>query len=380
MEKLILKWLSAGIINQETADVMLKDVKEELSKRRQIRFNICIYTLAAVLIGFGVFSFISANDWLLELFKKLPIMKIAGLLLLSVCALFFGHKLAYEGKTFPKLGFSLIFLSTLLIGGTYALVGQTYNINAHNSSLMLLWLLSVLPVAYIYKKLAINILSIIIYVFFIIFYYMDLKLDFALTWTIFIPLLIGISLYSFGNISQVVEKYNKFSLSYKLSGLAPVFVTLLVLTCSVESSYELSSLFYIVPVVFLFIADILNFVAAKEKTFLFKFETAFLLSLLIVLFSLLTLPEIYSPAVTVIAHFAIISMILAGYNYGYKFEHNGIIVLTNSFLIIYLTVTYCRWGWDMLDKSLFFMIGGIGLLGLGIYLEKRRKQIIKKDN
>lgn len=82
----------------------------------------------------------------------------------------------------------------------------------------------------------------------------------------------------------------------------------------------------------------------------------------------------------ILANLAIITMISAGYNYGYKFENNNIIALTNWFIIIYLTTNYCRWGWDMMDKALFFMLGGIGLLALGMYLETRRKKLMKKED
>ena len=61
------------------------------------------------------------------------------------------------------------------------------------------------------------------------------------------------------------------------------------------------------------------------------------------------------------------------------FENNGIIGLTNWFLIIYLTVNYCRWGWNLMDKALFFILGGISLLALGMFLENRRKKAMNKD-
>ncbi len=136
MEKMINKWLVAGLINQETAEVLLKSVEEENAKKHRIRLNICIYTIAAILIGLGVFAFVSANDWILSLLMSLPILQILIMLMLSICALCFGYNLVYEKNKFPRLGHSIIFLSTLLIGGTYALTGQNYHINANNSSLV----------------------------------------------------------------------------------------------------------------------------------------------------------------------------------------------------------------------------------------------------
>lgn len=380
MEKMINKWLNAGMITQETASVLLEDVKEEKAKQHRIRLNICIYTVAAVLIGTGIIAFIAANDWLLAILIALPVLQILLMLALTVSALFFGYKLAYEGSKFPKLGHSMIFLSTLLIGGTYALIGQNYHINANSSSLVFLWMLSILPVAYIFRNFVINIVTIILYILGTIFYYLELSLDAGLTWTIFIPFLLGTTLYSVGNISVIVEKFNKFSMSYKLTGLAPIFVTLLILTCSVERTYEQTSPYYIVPIVLLIGLNFINFAMNKNKNLLFKIETGYIISLLLSLLLIITLSTVSVPCVMILANLAIITMISAGYNYGYKFENNNMIALTNWFIIIYLTVNYCRWGWDMMDKVLFFILGGIGLLALGMFLENRRKKVMKKEN
>ena len=379
MEKMINKWIVAGLINQETAEVLLKSVEEEKVKKHRIRLNICIYTIAAILIGIGVFAFVAANDWILSLLMSLPVLQILIMLMLSISALYFGYNLAYEKNKFPRLGHSMIFLSTLLIGGTYALTGQNYHINANNSSLVFLWMLSILPIAYLFKNFAVNIVTIILYILGVIYYYMELGLDAGLTWTIFIPLLIGTTLYSVANISVVLEKFNNFSMSYKLTGLAPIFVTLLILTCSVESSYNQTSPYYIVPIVVLLVLNLIDFVINKNRTLLFKIETGYLIAILLSLLLIIVLPSVSVYGVMVLANLAIIAMISAGYYYGYKFEYNTI-AQTNWFLIIYLTVNYCRWGWDMMGKAMFFILGGVCLLAIGMFLENRRKKVISKDN
>ena len=80
------------------------------------------------------------------------------------------------------------------------------------------------------------------------------------------------------------------------------------------------------------------------------------------------------------ANIMIIAMIAFGFYYGYKFENSKIIGVTNQIITTYLAVNYCRWGWSFMDKSLFFILGGFLLLTLGMFLEKRRKEIINKGN
>ena len=162
MEKKIEKWLSEGLIDNHTASKMLEDIKEDRAKIRKTRINITVYTIAVILIGLGVITFISANEWLLQLLNSNDFLKIILMASVTIASFAGGYHLAYNKGNFPKLGNALIVLSTLLIGGTYALIGQIYNINANGSSILFLWLISILPVAYIFKNYAVNIISIIL--------------------------------------------------------------------------------------------------------------------------------------------------------------------------------------------------------------------------
>lgn len=379
MEKKITKWLNDGLIDNLIAQKMLDEIKEDKIKARNIKINVTIYTIAVILIGLGVITFISANDWILQLLNSSDLLKIvlmAGITLLSFIG---GYKLAYEKQIFPKLGNALIVLSSLLIGGTYGLIGQIYHINANSSSLMFLWLISILPVAYMFKSAVINIISIVIMILGFIFFYAELALDTALIWTIFVPITLGIILYSLGNIPIVLNKYNNFSLSYKIVGAIPIFITFLILTCSVEHSYHITSGFYIIPIISLIVFNALNYFMQKNSNTLLKTET---ISSIVILFALLLLLILHAVNTGIVIFFAnifIIAMLFFGFNYGYKFEQERIIGITNWMLIIYLLVNYCRWGWNFMDKTLFFILGGTCLLLLGLYLEKRKKEVGRKD-
>ena len=378
MEKKIEKWLSNGLIDKQTALKMLTEIKEDQAKATKTKVNITIYTVAVILIGLGVITFISANDWLLKLLNSSDFLKIFLMSLVTVGAFVGGYNLAYKKKNFPKLGNALIFLSTLLIGGTYALIGQIYHVNANSSTLMFAWLLSILPVAYLFKSRAVNILSIILMILGIISFYAELSLDTGLVWTIFIPVLCGLTLYSAGNIPVVLNKFNDFSLSYKIVGALSIFITLLILTCSVEHSYHITSTYYIVPIILLMLLNVINYIKHKDYNMLLKIETISITTMLCMLLLLLILSSVPTTLVVVLANAFIIAMITFGFNYGYKFENGKIIGVTNWMLTLFLTVNYCRWGWSFMDKSLFFILGGAALLTLGLYLEKRRKEVAEK--
>ena len=381
MEKKISKWVEKGLISKEQALKILEDIKTEKIKSHRNKMYITFYTIAAVLIGIGVISFVAANDWIIKLFMNAAAFIKILLMLLTTCLCFWGgYIIGYEKQNFPKLGKTLVFISTILIGATYALIGQEYNINANNSAFIFIWLISILPVGYIFKASAVNMLSIILYILGVTYFYSDIAIDEGLTWTVFIPFIIGISLYLFGNIPVVLEKYNNFSFSYKIVGLAPIFFTFMVLIFSVEKSYKLISPYYIAPVIFLIILSILNYFKTNNyKDNLLKIETMFMSSILIFILTIL-LVDIPQGIIMLLANIAIITIIYFGFHYGYEFERERIVVLTNWFLIIYLSLNYCRWGWNLLDKSLFFILGGIILLVILTVLEKKRKNIAKVNN
>ena len=112
MEERIKSWLQQGLIDEETSQKLLEDVKRENIENAKLRFNIFIYTVAAICLAIGVELFISANEWIVNLFKKRPIVRIISVFGLSIGSLISGYILAFKKNNFPRLGKSLIFLSS----------------------------------------------------------------------------------------------------------------------------------------------------------------------------------------------------------------------------------------------------------------------------
>jgi uncharacterized membrane protein len=191
--------------------------------------------------------------------------------------------------------------------------------------------------------------------------------------------MLGSFLYCLGNIPYVQKEYNSFSLAYKLTGLSSIFITLMILTCSIENSYKLVSVNYILPVVLLMIFNFLNLYFEKSRTELFKLETGFIFTILILLLFALTTSSVSTVPALIVIQALIILIVAAGFSFGYKFENVKLINLSTTLLIIYVLTTYCRWGWSFFNKALFFILGGVILIGLGLYLERKKKEIIKGD-
>ena len=108
MEKHLNNWLQRQLINEETYNILLKEVKEDAEKKRKIGITITVYIMGIILIGLGIASFIAANDWLIDFLNRNEIIKIILLSGLTISSLYFGYKLAYEKENYIKLGNALI--------------------------------------------------------------------------------------------------------------------------------------------------------------------------------------------------------------------------------------------------------------------------------
>ena len=134
----INSWENKKIISQEQKNLMIKDIKNESSTSNFFKI---IALIGALFIGLGIILVISSNwEYLPKLIKlililSMPILGIGG-----------GYFLSYVKEEYNKIGDAFIFLGTLLIGASLALLGQLYNLDGSATRLLLIWcILSIFP-------------------------------------------------------------------------------------------------------------------------------------------------------------------------------------------------------------------------------------------
>ncbi len=205
--KNIERWLKNGLIDENLAQILCADLKKEAERKQKLTMQVVLYTIGVILLGTGVITFVAGNDWLLKLLKSVPVLQILILFICAAASLLGGWKLGYETKKFPRLGNALIFLSTLLIGACYIQIGQTYNWSTNTAEILLLWFLSIFPLAFLFKSKSINWLSIILFVTAFPYFYYEWRYDTAEVWTIFMPFSFSCDLkllqHDYGNRSQL---------------------------------------------------------------------------------------------------------------------------------------------------------------------------------
>ena len=383
-------WLRDGTITQEQANKMLADSSEYRKEQSSNKLIVAISTIGSILLGIGAILFVASN-W-----AGMPnIMKIVILVGSTFGAYYAGYFFKYQKQNLPKVGASLIFLGALLFGATVFLIAQMYNINANSHVLVLIWLIGVLPLVYAFQSSPIAGLSaLLFYIWIGLFVFKGL--DFYRVQGDFFKLPVlylvsGVLLFGIGQLHYLSEKLKSVARVYRLAGIKIAMVSLFFLTFrffsghyenygffskSLETSEQFTFGLILFSVVALLLAVIgLFFNPSKSSTNILENSLALgLASISLVFF--------FFPATTNI-YVLLFNLILAGLVFtllfvGYQREDMQIVNTGMFWLSALILVRYFDFFWDLLPRSLFFMVGGLILVLGGIALEKKRRQLTTK--
>lgn len=380
-EKLIRKWLSERTINQSQAAKMLADVNRYKKETRSNKLIIAISTIGAILLGLGAILFIASN-WqeLPDLVKVLLLVGSTGL------AYYFGYHFKVQKQNLPMVGSSLLFLGALLFGATVILVSQIYNINANNHILVLIWLIGILPLVYALRSMPIAALaSLLFYLWIGLFFSKNNQwwfFDFLGRFSIILFISCSVMIFAIGGLHYLSGRLNDVARGYRLAGLKMLMVCLFLLTFEWFSRIPSHSIDWysdvkgqIVAGIVIFsilaiIITMINWFFNKQS----KYEGP--LSLGIVA---LTLIFFYYPSATSI-YVVLFNLLFAALTIffiylGYNDEDIRLVNLGMLWLAIFLIAKYFDWFWDLLEKSVFFLVGGLILVLGSIALERKRRQI-----
>ncbi len=125
-------------------------------------FTRVILTIASLLVGLGILTFIASN-WknYSESFKFCLII-----FLLAVSAF---SSLKTE-QSYPKTSRALLYFTAIIFGGGIFLIQQIFNLTFRSSTELFIWGLTILPLALVYKDIVILVLSQILVFSFLVTY------------------------------------------------------------------------------------------------------------------------------------------------------------------------------------------------------------------
>jgi uncharacterized membrane protein len=300
--------------------------------------------VGAVLLGLGILSFIASNwDQIGKLFKFMIILSI------FIAINYAGYRLKDK---YPATGRSLMYVGVVAYGAGIFLIGQMFNYGGHFTGAFLLWAVGIIPMAVVLKDK-------IIYTFVHILILVYLNGHFSLY---SLPLAMVL-------LIPVLYYLNRF---FNYSKLITFLNNLVILNTIVYGADKYNLEAMTTSLVFLIIGLIMYFAPIDFNRSIFKIQGSLVFGIAGLV---LTIPDTWdalsidhSALVAVSVVFAIAYLVfLLG------LTRKGDLI---AFVFICLTIFryYFDTFYDFMPKSLFFIAGGLLLLGAGYYFEKLRKR------
>ncbi len=371
-QDLIQKWLDEGTINHAQAEKMRADIEEYKTEHRSKKQIIAFSTIGAILIGIGAILFVASN-WE-KIGDAVKILLLAG----STLSIHYtGYRLKYENQKYPRLGSALLFLSAMFFGASLFLIAQIYNINANNSTLVLIWLFGVFPLIYGYRSTAVvGLCSLLFYIWVGLLYSERNSLSELINF-LDLYLISGIALYFTGTLHELSSKAKHAAPIFKFMGLQAVLLALFMYTFgSWESNNE-----KIVPVIYAFLGILFLAVLLSKslRSKLTGFQTDTSMAIISFLMAGFTLITQYTP-VSEEAYAGFFNLVFLGLLVlllyaGYSTEDIGIVNTAMFWFVPLIIARYFDFFWDLLPRSFFFIIGGLVLLTLSVVLERKRREL-----
>lgn len=379
LESEVQVWLKEKLITADQAKSLTLRYEGVASVERRPFAGVLAF-LGALLLGMGVIVFFASN-W-----QNIPgWVKLLSIFTSVVLAYGVGYRFRYEGTTFQGTGNALLFLGALLYGAGLFLIAQGYHVNAHEPFLLLLWVVGVLPIAYLLRFRAMVTLSLLL-------------LFIALSWESFywnaesssfhgflaVVLVFGCLLYALGNLQSLREALRLFKQPFGVMGLWLVMGTLFVETFGDAHSGMATVLNYPSGAILRFwelagmgLVVSLSCLVTRFSALHTRAEDSTLL-LLILMGCGLFYYQGGVGAWAVFANLLLLAVIIGVVAVGYIHRETAWINTGFFYFGLLVVARYCDWFWALLDRSLFFIGAGILLIGGGMYLERTRRKTLNR--
>ncbi|MDR2425813.1 MAG: DUF2157 domain-containing protein [Endomicrobium sp.] len=379
MKEFIDKWLEEGLINREQAKQMLADIKKGSSERSSKKIILTFSLIGAVLAGAGFLLFISANWQVIPAMIKVFLMSA----ITFGCA-FSGYYLEFENKKYPRTGASLLFLSTVMFGALIFLTAQIYHINSSGMHvLILIWILGIIPYAYILHSHSVAVLSCVLFSIWIsAFMLKNYMHDEYLRSLPLVYCIAALFVYSFGRFNKFFSSTANLSSVFKKFGILAAYFCTFFMTfnyfavTNVElQNYMVFPWFTDIMLIFSIAMFIVSFFFNPSKSKANNAESILITSLICMCVILYGNIFIRYEWVRIITNLFFISIILVLIYVGYKKAETFYVNTAIFWIIVFITVKYFDFFWKLLPRSLFFLAGGILLIGAALFLEHKRRTI-----
>ncbi|MFZ3101174.1 MAG: DUF2157 domain-containing protein [Desulfitobacteriaceae bacterium] len=329
----------------ESSELITSEQKESILNLYDIKgglnFIRVVVTIGAILVGLGILSFIASNwDGMSKLLKLGVIFGVFG------GANFVAYKLSED---YPKTGLSLIYLGALVYGAGIFLIGQMFNFGGDFYTAFLLWSVGIVPLALQQKDKYLMLFANILFGI-----YLNASLNQAFPYL------------AWPGVPALYLAYNYFDRSRLILFFANLTALNFILYLTLY--YEVNGLY--IALIFFILGLLMYAIKHNLKSEIFRLQGNILFGITGVI---LTIPDLWSILIRAHATQVTISTVFAIAFVGLLF----LLIKKGSLLsLLFICVTIFRYYTDtfaFLPKSLFFIVGGLLLIGFGFYFERMRK-------
>lgn len=431
LEGEVAAWQRDGIIDEGQAGAILQRYAARREREEAVRGGRLVTVLAvigAILLGLGVILFFASN-W--QAMSKT--LKVAIVLGSIVIAYAIGYFLAFEKQNYPRVGRAVILLGSILYGAGIWLIAQIFHISSHYPNGVLMWAVGIIPLVIICGSLSVLIEASLLLTFWTVLeqagfqnynwlylplfalalwlgYRLKSRLAVGLTlpglviWTavtnavaykygqgimygFFLTALLGLLIYTAGNLQAFKEEVRRMKLPYQITGLLVFLLSFYILSFKVLrlALYEREMLFtpffvaaYIIVALGVAAAGAVAVLKGRGDRGRMRDAVFVLAAAALTVILTFTVPvmggKVFLAVINVLLFITVVTLIVLGYA-------NREPVLVNFglvFFVLDIIARYFDFFWEMMDKSIFFMAGGLLLLVGGSLLERYRRKIMRE--
>ncbi|SET14168.1 Uncharacterized membrane protein [Oceanobacillus limi] len=385
------KWVAEGIISEQQLERILETYKQKDP-------NFIIIVFAVLLTGLGFLTFIM-SDW-----AQVAHFSRVFVILAAIVGLYILGDILYRKRS-ELLGVSFVILGYIVFGAGMLLILNIYTVELFSAWPFLIWSVIGLLLYFIYEHKLIFVVGLLVTTAGQIYSGMEFA---SFSWLILIVFIVGYTHFVYHHANYVFSYLFAISFSLQMVVLtianAYEYYWLIVLFLALYVIGELlpkeilKKTFQYISLLSIFLFGMYQSFLLQESFFIqdMNLQTSFIivwgLAILgTVILKLLTrsqlelidlvlfLPICYLPFSYVLGLVSLFIFSIAWLLLGYRKEdHEKVLLGTVSFLLSTFTV-YIQFGWDAMNKSLFFLVGGILLFSISFFLEKQRRAIVDSN-
>lgn len=381
--------VESGAVSKKSAEALLAHYRPDSEDaERPSRLVPILSIIGAVFVGAGFVLYFAANWDTFQDWAKLAILLVATLAT---------HAAAYVllySRGYPKTGHALSLLGSVLYGASIFLVGQIYNLGGSFPGAMLLWLAGSVPMAYATGLASYGYLLPTLFSVWLVSYVSEAGMvagEISMPW---VPSVLAASFAALsvwhGKLPQFRTAFARFGLFFAFSGIF-LFTFDGVLNNPTKWSSVHSLFAAIVAVSSVAYAAKLAVSKGADRFSFLPFAHLAALVLLGSLSPWLSGSPYFSSsapydaprppfdlAVLVFCNLYFVAFAIAAAVAGTYRKDGFMVNLSLAAMAAFVVAKYFDWFFDMMDRALFFIVGGSLFVLGGWILERRRKAIIRR--